>query len=224
MRALACVDSAIEQIGQDARLEALSNFIKEQLESDRQGALRSRAIAKSLEKARQLERAGQAKSALFEIETTLKSYPRNAWLQETADRLRAIICDEERQEKISRHNEQIERALARGSAAAAEQALKAAQKEFPREPVWQDWQPRIAIYRRKAEIDLFQAQVREAMDKGELESAERLLLAKKKALGQEAVWLSLSEELSLTVKLTRASCRERRLPGTSAITQVASNC
>jgi TonB family protein len=93
-----------------------------------------RLVEDCLRRVTTLEQAQQWAVALTVVEEVLETCPSSAELQQTVERLRARLRDQDRRKKLSRWVSEIREALADGDDAQAEETLQRALAALPDEP------------------------------------------------------------------------------------------
>jgi len=155
-----------------------------------------RFVQQVLAEARELEQRREWRTALLKIEQALGPYPDSSELTKAAESLRDSLQREEVRQKIERHVQVIQNAIAAQDWAQASTAANAALKQFPGEKSIQDLAETVRRRLQQAELEKLAAQVRQQIAQNDLEDAERQLDVTRTMLAQTELWQVLQRELA----------------------------
>jgi serine/threonine protein kinase len=190
--AVAQIARGLASYPEEARLKDLQAFLKDVIEKSREDLV-TRCIAQALKQ----HAIGDFEKALQIIDGGLSSYPEDDHLL----RIRADLEKEAatqrqvaRQQKITHHFHTIQQAMAVEDWGAAKLAIQIALREFPGEEAFRqpDEQVRKGLY--QLELKQLIAQVRESLDRNELQETAEKLRTSREEFGDDPSWRALESE------------------------------
>lgn len=128
-------------------------------------------------------------------EQALRRYPYNPQLSNAAHRLREMLREHERRERVTRHLQGIEAALKAADWLTAANALQTAMQECPGDSAFAGFEERVERTRLESELQAMASQVRARLDNNDLAGAMRRLNETQTRFRQESLWQELNAEV-----------------------------
>jgi eukaryotic-like serine/threonine-protein kinase len=157
------------------------------------------SVRRALGQIEELERSGEYRQGLSAAEVALASHAGDPSLRAAAERLREKLREQERSHRLSVLIQEIETAIESGDWTRATLGLNAARSEFPDDARLADFPSTIREGRRRSELQILEAQVRDHFARAEWRKAAEQLAATRREQSREAAWHGLWRELESAV-------------------------
>ena len=165
------------------------------LEKTLPGWQQRRFVQDAVTRSTGLEQAQQWAVALTVLEEALETVPESIELLQAAERLRALLRDQEVHKKLARRLDAIDQKMSLGAWPQAIPLIESALVEFPDAPELRALLAEAQSGLKRSECEAAAAEVRRCLSDGETEQAEATLRTAIDLLGEEPALRELLEEL-----------------------------